>query len=136
MNKNLLTKLKKNKKGFTLIELIVVIAILGILAAIAIPRFAGFTDKAKTAADKQYASLVGNAIVTSLAEGKMNIVAAGGSTQFKITATDGSVAAVNAADVSNFAAADDVYPLVAQKKLQGTADITITVTKDGVVTIP
>ena len=39
---------KRNQKGFTLIELIVVIAILGILMAIAIPRFGGFTDKAKT----------------------------------------------------------------------------------------
>lgn len=38
---------KKNKKGFTLIELIVVIAIIAILAAILIPRFSGFTDRAK-----------------------------------------------------------------------------------------
>jgi type II secretion system protein G len=36
----------KNRKGFTLIELIVVIAILGILAAILIPRFSGFQDRA------------------------------------------------------------------------------------------
>ena len=40
-------KKRMNKKGFTLIELIVVIAILAILAAIMIPRFGGFTDKAK-----------------------------------------------------------------------------------------
>ena len=39
-------KLRKNKKGFTLIELIVVIAILAILAAIAIPSFVGITDQA------------------------------------------------------------------------------------------
>ncbi|MGI6570282.1 MAG: type IV pilin protein [Caldicoprobacterales bacterium] len=36
---NKIFRKKLNKKGFTLIELIVVIAILGILAVIAIPRF-------------------------------------------------------------------------------------------------
>lgn len=40
------SKKLKNRKGFTLIELIVVIAILGILAAVLIPQFAGFQDKA------------------------------------------------------------------------------------------
>lgn len=44
----MLNKLRKNnKKGFTLVELIVVLIILAILAALLVPALTGYIDKAK-----------------------------------------------------------------------------------------
>ena len=55
-------KKNQNRKGFTLIELIVVIAILAILAAVAIPNFMGLTRKAEIATEVAAATEYVNAI--------------------------------------------------------------------------
>jgi type IV pilus assembly protein PilA len=44
--------MKKNQKGFTLIELMIVVAIIGILAAIALPKFADMLEKSRDGATK------------------------------------------------------------------------------------
>ena len=45
----LFRKRLSNRKGFTLVELLVVISIIGILSAIAIPKFTGATETARGA---------------------------------------------------------------------------------------
>ena len=50
MNKN-----KKNRKGFTIVELVIVIAVIGILATVLVPTFGNVIEKANIAAAKQEA---------------------------------------------------------------------------------
>ena len=46
--------MKKNNKGFSLVELIVVIAIMAILAAVAVVSYSVYIDRAQDAKDQQY----------------------------------------------------------------------------------
>ncbi len=52
----------RSKKGFTLIELIIVIAILGIIALIAVPNLSGLLQRSRVNTDKRSAEAIGRAI--------------------------------------------------------------------------
>lgn len=59
---------KRNRKGFTLIELVVVVAIIGILAAIAIPRYMAAQERARESAHAANLATLKSAANVALAD--------------------------------------------------------------------
>ena len=84
----------KNKKGFTLVELIVVLVILAILAALLVPALTGYIDKAnkQKVASEQYGALDSTVKETDKAETIADAMKAKVADIKKLSETNGSFA--------------------------------------------
>lgn len=79
---------KMNKKGFTIVELVIVIAVIAILAAVMIPTFTGIVDKANQSAVLQEArNYYTEAYADDLMDGVKNGLNAN---RLPVTAPDGT----------------------------------------------
>ncbi len=95
--------MKLNKKGFTIVELVIVIAVIAILAAVLIPTFSSVIEKAnKSSAEQAVTASYQDALAEVMSDGS---VADGGEEQtvngikFTITEDSGTISAT--ADVTN-----------------------------------
>ena len=119
--KKFLKQLKENKKGFTLIEMIVVIAIIGVLAAILVPSMSGYLSTAKASKKEANARTVytaAQAAVTAL-----EITGGESGTIYKKTDTTLNT------DLFN-----KIIKLIGQSNYDKFQDIEVTVDANGAVT--
>ena len=85
----LFNRKKKDNKGFTLVELVIVVAILAILVGILAPQYTKYVEKSRKSADVSNLENLVTAFKTAAADGTTNIAA--GSYAIEVT-TSGSKA--------------------------------------------
>lgn len=61
-------RIKRDQKGFTLVELMIVVVIIGILAAVIIPKFSGSSKKARDTSDEANRKVLQTAVEVYNAE--------------------------------------------------------------------
>lgn len=88
--KKMLSRLnaKKNNKGFTLVELIIVIAIIAVLAAVLAPQYIKYVENARIATDKDTAAAIEQAINVLCADGTIKSTDAAFTYTWNTTAGD------------------------------------------------
>lgn len=137
----MIKRAKNNKKkGFTLIELIIVLAVMAIIALIAIPNFLAVKEQSKIKTDKESCTTMARTTKTYLSSDTITLGATPTTSTIKITT--GGVALV-AADVTGSIPLADAQKLSdafkgtakPQEKGKNAYKITITVAGDGEITV-
>lgn len=141
--KNYLTKLQENdKKGFSLVELIIVMAIMAILVGVVASQVLPYMEKSRQSKDQQQLSSLATNVVSAVAQSGKDVQPFTNVTMDKIDSdTDTSLFAPTLAelagttDVATYGT--DLAKKMASKAAKGktNADIEISMDAKGVVTV-
>lgn len=116
----MISKMKKNNKGFTLMEMLIVVAIIAILIAIAIPTFSSSLNKARVATDEaNIRSGYANVMATVLTSDAFDVENNGTGTATFALNKDGSVTADTATDPYTTVGSTDADVEIAGVKIEG-----------------
>ncbi len=118
MNK-IMKRFRKNHKGFTMVELIIVVAIIAVLAAVLAPQYLKYVEKSKIATDIDTARAIENAVSVLVADG----TAKNGDT-VTWNATAGGIAVTGTVTEANVT---DITGTPPKGKSEKAADVTFTV---------
>ncbi|RKY30911.1 MAG: hypothetical protein DRP74_06005 [Candidatus Omnitrophota bacterium] len=126
------------RKGFTLLELIIVVIIIGVLSSLAIPRFLNAVEKAKAAKAKNAMVLIAKAAKMYAAESDANVYPSINDGNFSATDGSGLGHLIEMVEIDNdsdwdytLTGGDDTYTIEAKRKTGRFADSTITLDQDG-----
>ena len=98
---------KNNKKGFTIVELVIVIAVIAILSAVLIPTFGGVIDQANETACQQAARTgYTESYAKDLTDGKVDGLDSSGNT---LTVDEGAGYYVTDAGVASYIAIEGKF---------------------------
>lgn len=135
----LFNRKKKDNKGFTLVELVIVIAILAILVGILAPQYTKYVEKSRKSADASNMDEMVKAVQVYAADAENEVKTVTGAT-IEITKDRTTVDAAKDKDGVIKAALDAFCPDYANMKLKsakwgGNPTATINITNEGAVTV-
>ena len=132
---------KKNNKGFTLVELVIVIAILAILVGLLAPQYTKYVEKSRKSADASNMDEMVKAVQVYAADGSNNIAVKTGDTIEGTISIGDTVTVEGDAKEAFEAALKEFAPDYSKVKLKSkqwgdtNPTATITVDKDGGVKV-